>query len=275
MNTQHGCLDQLERWTRVRYGAQLRRALAVGLLMIAVARVSVPMALAEGVPQQIADLQQQVTAMQATVNNQATQIYALQATVNNGTGQISGLLEVLSNETSQISALQTTVSSQTSQISGLQDVINSQAERLSVLTNLLASVSLAGNDLYITGANLHIVNGLGSTGTTNGLGNLIVGYNELRGMGDDRSGSHNLVVGSMHNFSSSGGFVAGLENSISGSFPSISGGSSNIVSGVACEVDGGYANEASGDYTLVSGGYQTGASGTYNWSGACGLSCQY
>ena len=43
----------------------------------------------------------------------------------------------------------------------------------------------------------------------NGLGNLVIGYNELRGAGDDRSGSHNLVIGSRNNYSSHGGLVGG------------------------------------------------------------------
>ena len=42
-------------------------------------------------------------------------------------------------------------------------------------------------------------------GPVNGLGNVVIGYNELRGAGDDRSGSHNLVFGSRNNYSSYGG----------------------------------------------------------------------
>ena len=45
-----------------------------------------------------------------------------------------------------------------------------------------------------TGVNVHVRDGSGGTdGAVNGLGNLIVGYNE--DSGDTRSGSHNLVVG--------------------------------------------------------------------------------
>jgi len=54
------------------------------------------------------------------------------------------------------------------------------------LETLLASVSLAhdGTTVRFTGVNVQIVSGSGRTNTTpNGLGNLIVGYNELR---DDR-----------------------------------------------------------------------------------------
>jgi hypothetical protein len=41
------------------------------------------------------------------------------------------------------------------------------------------------------GVNVQIMNGSGMTGgMVDGLGNLIVGYNELRLAGNDRSGSH-------------------------------------------------------------------------------------
>ena len=54
------------------------------------------------------------------------------------------------------------------------------ARRLAALEYKLQYISGGLNEVVITGANLRIVNGLGSTFTTNGLGNLIVGYNELR-----------------------------------------------------------------------------------------------
>jgi hypothetical protein len=64
------------------------------------------------------------------------------------------------------------------------------AQRVAALETLLKHVSREKNEIFITGANLHIVNGLNSTdcfGVTeeipncpNGLGNLIVGYNEPR-----------------------------------------------------------------------------------------------
>jgi hypothetical protein len=79
------------------------------------------------------------------------------------------------------------------------------AQRVAALEDLLQHFSRKGNEVFITGANLHIVNGLADTETTNALGNLIVGYNEPFGEGDVRTGSHNVVVGKWHNFSSSGG----------------------------------------------------------------------
>ena len=77
------------------------------------------------------------------------------------------------------------------------------------------SVDDANKTVLISGANLQVVSGEGATdATVNGLGNVIVGYDE--NTSDDKSGSHNLVVGYGHTYSSYGGFVAGQDNSITG-----------------------------------------------------------
>jgi hypothetical protein len=149
------------------------------------------------------------------------------------------------------------------------------AQRVAALETLLTHFSRQGNDVTIKGANLHLVNGLGSTDCfdddgneipdcPNGRGNLIVGYNELRPPGtapNIRTGSHNVVVGSLHNFSSFGGLVVGIANEISGIFSSVSGGDSNIASGRWSSISGGGGNTASGDSASVSGGNANTASG--------------
>jgi hypothetical protein len=77
------------------------------------------------------------------------------------------------------------------------------AERMATVEKKLAAMDFddAANEVVITGANLRIVNGLGATRTANGLGNLIVGYNEeriassFRPPTNMRTGSHNVVGG--------------------------------------------------------------------------------
>jgi hypothetical protein len=115
----------------------------------------------------------------------------------------------------------------------------------------------------IRGANLRVVNGAGQTATVNGLGNLIVGYNEGRGGGqaNHRDGSHNLMVGEQHNFSSYGGFMAGIFNEVTGPYGSVCGGDWGIASGRASAVHGGLLNHASGDESVVLGGQANVASG--------------
>jgi len=110
--------------------------------------------------------------------------------------------------------------------------------------------------------NVRIVNGTGTTdGTVNGLGNLIVGYNESRGATDDRSGSHNIVGGIRNNYSSYGGLVVGYMNTISGACATVSGGHENTADGETASVSGGVQNIASGLLASVSGGAANTASG--------------
>ncbi|MFT5052388.1 MAG: hypothetical protein ACI8QZ_003821 [Chlamydiales bacterium] len=116
--------------------------------------------------------------------------------------------------------------------------------------------------IQLTGVNFRIVDGSGSTdGATTGLGNLIVGYNELRGAADNRTGSHNIVGGRNNNFSSFGGLVAGEVNTISGSWSSVSGGTNNTASNTSATVSGGLSNLAGGPNSSISGG-------AYNYAGA-------
>jgi hypothetical protein len=146
-------------------------------------------------------------------------------------------------------------------------------KRLAALEYKLQYVEGGANEVVITGANLRIVNGLGSTETVNGLGNLIVGYNELIGFGEDnRTGSHNVVVGEQNNFSRFGGLVVGRLNEISGDFSSVSGGAGNTASGFFSSVSGGLNNKASGNIASVSGGFANTASGDFGaWaSGGAG-----
>jgi hypothetical protein len=136
--------------------------------------------------------------------------------------------------------------------------------RVAALEDKLQFVTVSEDEMVITGANLRIVNGLGDTSTTNGLGNVIVGYNEPRNNSaspDVRTGSHNVIVGTMHNFSRFGGIVVGLFNEISGDYASVSGGISNTASAYVSSVSGGVGNTASGPYASVSGGGDNTASG--------------
>ena len=77
------------------------------------------------------------------------------------------------------------------------------------------SVSGRADDLLtMSGMNVQVVDGSGDTsGVVNGFGNLIVGYNE-KGFAATRTGSHNLVVGLNHEYTSYAGLVAGNSNVI-------------------------------------------------------------
>ena len=116
--------------------------------------------------------------------------------------------------------------------------------------------------LTISGVNVAIVNGMGSTDTQNGLGNLTLGYNELRHDGtDNHLGSHNIITGIYNSYALSGGIIGGYENNMTGSEDFVVG-ALNTVRGNQSAVSGGYTNTASGDYSSVSGGFNNSATNT-------------
>ena len=158
----------------------------------------------------------------------------------------------------RLAALEASLAKERTNITNLRAAVVNLSAAVTVLGVVTNCMSVEGNDVFFTGCNVHIRNGLGLTESTNGLGNLIVGYNE----GDrDRAGSHNLVVGPSHTYTSYGGFVAGQGNSVTAGGASVSGGAVNTASGLGASVSGGTNNTASGSGASVSGGFQNTATG--------------
>lgn len=134
------------------------------------------------------------------------------------------------------------VAAEVFRIDALIDTLQTSLSRIDAV---LAGVSRRGSTLLLTGINLQLVNGSGSTDSTNGLGNLILGYNGGDPTILDRNGSHNLVIGDGHSYTAgaSGGIVAGLFNTISGESTSILGGSLNVNNGIRSVIVSGNENE--------------------------------
>jgi hypothetical protein len=203
-------------------------------------------------------------------------------------------------------------------LGGLMSMQKIHAQRIQLLTTeereILSHMSIVYlNDGYgnlvnktirITGVNVQLVNGLDATNgypadpasidpqltQINGVGNLIVGYNEVGSVvGDDRTGSHNVVVGHGASYFSFGGMVTAMHNAISAPYAtvtgghsnvagaewsSISGGSTNTTNGTAAAVLGGHRNVASGEFAVVAGGFNNAsdehcsavAGGISNWA---------
>ncbi len=148
-----------------------------------------------------------------------------------------------------------TESQQDAAIASLQSTVAAQQTTINALLAKLKYVTTAGTDMTISGANLHVVSGSGHTNAApNGLGNVIIGYDEARASGNVRTGSHNLILGAGNNYSSYGGLVAGYNNSVSGIYAAVTGGRLNAASGQFASVSGGSGNTASGDYAAVGGG---------------------
>jgi hypothetical protein len=143
-------------------------------------------------------------------------------------------------------------------------------ETIAALQDVLAGVTRTEDAIVISGANLQVVDGSGSTtGPTNGLGNVIIGYNEAD-PDREQTGSHNLVVGMQHEFTSYGGIVGGEDNTILAPGASVFGGKGNIASEDFAAVGGGSLNVAEGELSTVSGGFKNGASAlNSSVSGGC------
>ncbi|MFT7463373.1 MAG: hypothetical protein ACI9EF_001717 [Pseudohongiellaceae bacterium] len=138
------------------------------------------------------------------------------------------------------------------------------------------SGNLVNPTIRFSGVNVQVVSGLGATngnpnnpssisnGSTvvNGVGNLIVGYNELGNpLADSRIGSHNVVLGQANSYTRFGGLVGARENTISGPFSTVSGGRRNQAKAPFSSVGGGKSNTTKGKYASVSGGWFNTASG--------------
>ncbi len=124
-------------------------------------------------------------------------------------------------------------------------------------------VRVDGNDVYFEGCNIHLTNGAGSTATKNGLGNLIIGYNEQSTGLFSRDGSHNLVVGPEHEYISYGGFTTGRQNQLVGANSTIVGGSENHAVGELSSITGGWRNSANGLMSWIGAGRYNSTTGVY------------
>lgn len=184
-------------------------------------------------------IESRVTALEGMVEALQTQVAALQAALS-----------------AEIAARQDSDTVLQGQISAVGD------EGIPGLKNYV-SVDTATSTVLFSGANVQIVNGMGSTDTLNGLGNLIVGYNEPRGSDNaicsdgeydnkedceyhvevwavnHKSGSHNIVGGEGNAYSSYGGLIVGYWNAINNAHASVTGGQGNTASGFESSVTGG------------------------------------
>ncbi len=205
----------------------------------------------------------------------------------------------------RISALETAQKTTTTAIASLTSNVTTLNTKTKYLTTGVDRNGYPAS--YFTACNVYIQDGLGSTSgmptdpidlglyhngplpRTNGLGNLIIGYNEPQAfhapggtVTGQYTGSHNLIVGAGNQYSSFGAIVGGQVNysdapygsilngyqdECSGSVSTITAGVYNLATGVLSSVGGGYNNSASGVNSTVSGG--EGVLETYfdSWAG--------
>jgi len=115
--------------------------------------------------------------------------------------------------------------------------------------------------LRVTGLNVQLVNGLGTSASENGSGNLLLGYAETNVPDLDRRGSHNLVVGARNSYASHGALVVGERQRSEAPYAVVAGGSDNRAAAPYASVLGGTDNAALDAYALVVGGVWNEAGG--------------
>lgn len=190
-----------------------------------------------------------------TVETLQTKIAALESSINTLLGTDTTMVTALQTAQSQIAALQAKITLLESRPAG-GGTGPDLSRYVSIDPNPINGVN--GPHLLITGVNVHIRSGSQTTedgGTPRGLGNLIIGYNEVDPDNvTPRNGSHNLVMGQKNGFSSVGGAVLGHTNKITGKYATILGGEMNTASGSAASVLGGTQGTATGYTATVLGG---------------------
>jgi hypothetical protein len=134
--------------------------------------------------------------------------------------------------------------------------------------------NVRGVNIVFHDANVHIVNGAGQTDIVNGLGNLIIGYDETdQAAATQRTGSHSLIIGrhqrwegfsnlicgeynTANNLNNLGygQFVAGFNNQTFSQYSSVLGGSGNGAGAEYSVVVGGGGNGTGAPNSVVLGG---------------------
>ena len=166
---------------------------------------------------------------------------------------------------SQLSSLQSTVSGVQGTVSDVQGTLSSVQSATKALSTTFNGVTRTTDvdgyaTLQFSGMNVQVVNGTGEEYDDNGLGNLIVGYND-NDSDFPRTGSHNLVTGDDSGWSSYGGLIAGEGNESTDYYASVTGGYNNIASGAEAVVSGGGSNRATAENAAVLGGADDTVSG--------------
>ena len=155
-----------------------------------------------------------------------------------------------------IQELQARIEALEASLAGLEEVLSGVTRAVDTST---------GKDtLYFDGVNVAIRSGSGATdGAVNGLGNLIIGYNESNL--DTHTGSHNFVMGKSNSYTSYGAMVSGFNNSSQGPYASvIGGGENNNAVGWRSVILGGEANTTNGHTTVIAGGAGNSADARYS-----------
>ena len=132
-------------------------------------------------------------------------------------------VEAALSDASSTAALEEQVVGLEENLMETQAQLEDAQEALALVNALLPLLSVEAGDhgpvVLLSGANLQVVNGEGSTETVNGLGNVIIGYDEATTdteVEDVKEASHSIIAGKGHRYEGYGGIITGEENYLQG-----------------------------------------------------------
>ena len=154
----------------------------------------------------------------------------------------------------QLSNVQTELGRTNAALSRATSTLNQHHTTLQLMTRLSDHLRIGSGEVVITGANLRIENGVGLTDSSNGLGNLLIGYglpveashsiimgqgNRAYAYGNIATGQNNVLLGptsialgtALSELSSETVAIGGVDNRVDGLGAAAIGGESNTVKG--------------------------------------------
>ena len=221
-----------------------------------------------------AEFTEAISALQAELDSAGAEIEALESALTQAQQTANANREDLSGLQNDIDIANSAAADNASQLNALderiftiEDDYLTSADTLSLPADLIAlngylSINSSTDTITLSGANLYLNNGLGSTDSTNGLGNLVIGYAEADGS-EDRTGSHSLALGVYNSWPEYGSLVNGYGNT-PGTHGAILGGSDNSSSYAYSVIFSGYGNTTNNNYTAIIGGVLNTAGGSYS-----------
>lgn len=217
----------------------------------------------DDVVESLSNHQERISLVELAQDAAVVAVEGLQADVELLTGSVAAngdklveLEESIQDNTDDIGTLSGTLDGIQTSLDGLTSTVTGHTDKLQCVSS-----STNASSFIFEGCNVHVRNTGGATSATDGLGNIIIGYNE-ECTGCGRAGSHNLIMGVQNNYKSYGGLVGGMLNSIEQPFGAILTGSENKATGTYGAVISGSKNTAKGEASVVLGGKTNSALGS-------------
>lgn len=217
----------------------------------------------------ISDAETDISDIESDMSGMLSDISSMSSDISSNSGNISANAADISTAETDIDGNYAMIKTNENDLGDLEGDVSALETATDGVEDLMSYVDVDTSDdsVSFVGANLFVQSGAGTTdGTVNGLGNLVVGYDEDDSSGGaDKSGSHNIVFGVGATYRSFGGLVGGEDNAVEGEYSVVVTGADNAAQGDFGVVLGGYDNAAYyNDYSVVVGGYGNDARGKYS-----------